>query len=161
MRNEGQPLLSHDFDFAGGSTNLYVFDTSPDIAYEVTFRPSSYIFSKHPAFSDDVFEFVIALKGGPKDRLPVSDPLVAGSIIKIFQDFFARRGVVAVYICDSSDNRQAARSRLFDRWYQQYRHLGFVKLDSVFLDPQGMIYTSVISINRILIKWRFSTHFCN
>ena len=131
MQNEEHPLLCYSFRFVGGAENVYVFATKQQSVYEVSFRPSSYIFPKNPAFSDDVFEFVIALQGGARDRLPVSDALVAGSIIKIFQDFFARRGVVAVYICDSSDNRQAARSRLFDRWYQQYRHLGFSKLDSI------------------------------
>ncbi len=138
-------MLGYSFRFVGGAENIYVFATKQQSVYEVSFRSSSYIFPKHPNFSDDVFEFVIALQGGSRDRLPVSDPLVAGTIIKIFQDFFARRGAVAVYICDSSDNRQATRSRLFDRWYQQYRHLGFLKLDSMFLDPQGTIYTSIVT----------------
>lgn len=145
MQNEEHLSSSYDIDFAGGPENVYVFRTTKDYLYKVTFRPSAYLFPQNPSFSQDVFEFVIALTNNRLVGLPLADPLIAPTIARIFQDFFARRGVVVVYICDSSDNRQAARSRMFDRWYQRYRYFGMIKMDAAILDPKGMIYTSVVT----------------
>lgn len=143
MQSEELPLSGYDFDFAEEPENTYVFRSSRGYLYKVLFKPSGYLFPE-TSFSGDVFEFVIALTNSSDGRLPLADPLIEPTIVKIFQDFFARRGVVAVYICDSSDNRQAVRSRMFNRWYERYRGLGFVKMDGALLDPFGIIYTSII-----------------
>lgn len=137
-------MSSYDIEFTGSNDNLYVFSTTQGYTYNIFFKPSGYVFAKHPVFADDTFEFVISLTNGPADSLPLSDPLIEPTIVKIFQDFFARRGVVVVYICDSSDNRQAVRHRMFNRWFDRYKHLGFVKFDAQLLDPSSTIYTSVM-----------------
>jgi hypothetical protein len=144
MQNEEHLLSAYNSRFNGGEHNLYTFQTSSGYIYEVSFKPSGYVFAKYPVFADDTFEFVISLTNGPADSLPLSDPLIEPTIVKIFQDFFARRGVVVVYICDSSDNRQAVRHRMFNRWFDRYKHLGFVKFDAQLLDPSSTIYTSVM-----------------
>jgi hypothetical protein len=144
MQNEEPQSSAYNFRFDGGETNSYFFDSNVGTTYAVLFKPSGYVFHKHPSIKEDVFEFVIDLVNKPIGRLPLADPLIEPTIARIFQDFFARRGVVVVYICDSSDNRQAVRHRMFNRWFHRYRHLGFVKLDAEFLDPLGIIYTSLI-----------------
>jgi hypothetical protein len=144
MNNAELPSSSYDIEFAGGLNNVYVFGTTLGFSYEVSFKPSGYIFAGYQHFSNDVFEFVIALKNNSADGLPLADPLIEATIVRIFRDFFARRGVVVVYICDSSDNRQAVRHRMFNRWFNRYKHLGFVKMDAEFRDPAGTIYTSML-----------------
>ena len=144
MQNEAPQSLAYNFRFDGGTSNTYVFLTTAGYWYNVSFKPSGYVFPRSPGFADDVFEFVIALTNGPSGSLPMADPLIEPTVVALFQDFFARRGVVVIYICDSSDDRQAIRHRLFNQWFLRYRHLGFVKLDAELDDPAGRIYTSVL-----------------
>jgi Family of unknown function (DUF6169) len=144
MQNEELQSLAYNFRFDSGETNTYFFDSQAGFTYSVMFKPSGYLFQNHLFFKEDVFEFVIGLINRPLGRLPLADPMIEPTIVRIFQDFFARRGVVVLYICDSSDNRQAIRHRMFSRWFDRYRHLGFVKVDAELRDPTGIIYTSLI-----------------
>jgi hypothetical protein len=144
MPNEQQPSAHHKFEFVGGLFNEYVFAANPGLTYEIRFVPSGYAFARHPDFKDDVFEFIVRLLNPAAGNMLVPDPLVEATIIAIFQDFFARRGLVAIYVCDSSDNRQAARARLFDRWFENNRPSGFSKIDTKLRDPNGTIYLSLL-----------------
>ncbi len=144
MQNEEPQSSAYSFRFDGGDANAYAFESKAGYVYLVTFKPSGYLFANSRSFVDDVFEFVISLTNNTSAGLPLADPLIEPTIVKIFQDFFARRGVVIVYICDSSDNRQAVRHRMFNRWFERYKHLGFVKFDAELRDPNGLIYTSVM-----------------
>ena len=48
------------------------------------------------------------------------DKKIKDTIIAIIEDFFIENQDVLLYICDTSDNREAARNRLFLRWFAQY-----------------------------------------
>lgn len=45
---------------------------------------------------------------------------IKDTIIAIIEDFFIANQDVLLYICDTSDNREAARNRLFLRWFEQH-----------------------------------------
>ncbi len=143
MQNAERPLFNYNFRFKGGETNSYFFDTNVGLTYEIRFVPSGYAFAQYPDFCDDIFEFAIRIVNPPA-RLPLADRFVEPTVVAIFRDFFARHGMVAIYVCDSSDNRQAVRARLFDRWFQNNRSFGFIKVDTSLNDPVGLIYLSMI-----------------
>lgn len=105
------------------------------------FKPSSYLFPNHPVFNKDVYEFIVRIQVNP----PV-DPLLPPTIAAIFHDFFQREGAVVVYICDSSDGRQAVRFRKFNSWYSYFEGRGTIlmKIDLEFEDKDVPIYTSLI-----------------
>lgn len=44
------------------------------------------------------------------------------TIIAIIEEFFAANDSAMLYICDTSDNRQSARDRLFAAWFNDYDH---------------------------------------
>lgn len=144
MLNAELPSSTYNVKFVGGQNNTYVFESASGITYEVLFISSGYIFAQNADFQDDVFEFVSRLTDYKADKLPLADSMIQATVIRIFEDFYQRRGMVAVYICDSSDNRQAVRARMFNRWFANYRHLGFVKVDAILDDPAGQIYTSLL-----------------
>lgn len=49
-----------------------------------------------------------------------NDPKVRGTIICIIEEFFRLNPNVLLYMCDSTNNQQAMRSRLFLRWFNAY-----------------------------------------
>ncbi len=144
MQSEEPQLSSYNFRFTGGDSNTYVFETGSGSSYEITFKPSGYLFDEQDAFRDDVYEFSINLISHKSARLPLTDPLIAPTVVGVFQDFHDKHGLVVIYICDSSDNRQLVRYRKFGIWFHRYRHLGFIKMDVEIDDPRGTIYTSLL-----------------
>ncbi|GAB3046641.1 DUF6169 family protein [Spirosoma pulveris] len=146
MQNEGQQSLKHDFTFGGGPTNSYYFANGLGLTYEVMFQPSGYLFPDYPDFNGDVYEFIIRIEENILTINPPADPLLPPTIAAIFRDFFKREGAVVVYICDSSDGRQAVRFRKFNSWYSYFEGRGttLMKIDLEFEDKEQPVYTSLI-----------------
>ena len=49
-----------------------------------------------------------------------NDPLVKETVSVIIREFFQQEPAVILYICDTSDNRQRIRDRLFTSWFEEY-----------------------------------------
>lgn len=47
------------------------------------------------------------------------DPFVKTTILAILYEFFDKNDEIILYICDTSDGREASRNRLFLRWFKQ------------------------------------------
>jgi len=141
-----QSLTQYDFEFAGGKFNSYIFQTTHHIVYEVTFKPSSYLFEPYYSFKDETFEFSILVIENPTAGTPPSDHLIPGTIASIFSNFFSENQRIVVYICETSDNKSAARSRKFSQWFNIYKGTAFVKIDmQMGQDTDGQtFFTSMI-----------------
>lgn len=75
------------------------------------------------------------------------DDRVSATIISILHSFFNDNPLihnVLYYVCDYSDQRQEARSNLFDKWHK--KHLGvFLKDDIEYKTPEnGILYGHLI-----------------
>lgn len=135
----------YDFLFLGGENHTYVFVTAHEIIYEVKFKPSSYLFAGNPILQDNAFEFSLLIADNPHAIRPPLDSLIPQTIANIFFDFFTNRDRIIVYICDSSDLKQAARNRKFDSWFHYYKGLEYFKTESMLYDKSGIVYyTSLI-----------------
>jgi Family of unknown function (DUF6169) len=121
---------SYKYRFLGGKNNVYAFETDNQISYEVKFVPSGYIFEKgHPAY-DYTFEFVISVVENNTGKNPPLDRKLPHT---------------TVYICDSSDDKQAFRFRKFNNWFELFKGTAYRKFDAFFVDNDGTdIYTSLI-----------------
>jgi hypothetical protein len=145
MPNIEQIREFYDYKFLGGKNNIYAFETDNEISYEVKFVPSGYIFEEeHPA-RDFTYEFVIGVVENNTGKNPPLDKKIPHTIALIFQDFFQENRNVGVYICDSSDDKQAFRFRKFNIWFNLFKGTAYYKFDATFPDKDGaVIYTSLI-----------------
>lgn len=134
------PILS------GKNDNEYTFDTASQVAYEVVFKPSPYLFDEGSAFSRHVVELVIRISKDSVNQRPGLDKLVAPTIASIITDYYQiRHETVALYICDSSDGKQAARKRKFDDWFRYFNQDDFLKHDLPITDlNDGVTYYNAI-----------------
>ena len=48
------------------------------------------------------------------------DPKILDVVTIIIEEFFSQEPTVMLYICDSTDKRQAARDRLYHLWFYDY-----------------------------------------
>ena len=136
---------SYSFEFSGGKNNSFIFRTDFGLQYEIKFVPSGYIFPEgHPA-QDYTYEFVIGVLENNTGKNPPLDKKIPQTIALIFKEFFQEHRNVGVYICDSSDNKQAFRFRKFNTWFHFFKGLTYHKIDSSFKDKDDVvIYTSLI-----------------
>ena len=51
-----------------------------------------------------------------------NDMKVRDTIFLIIEEFFASNPNILLYQCETGDNRQAMRDRLFLRWFKNYEH---------------------------------------
>lgn len=144
MQNEEStyPNQKYSFSFLGEIDNIYSFQTQNGYVYEVLFRPTPYLFGAESLYSSFVYELIIRVaKNNSNKKRPPFDQLVAPTIAEIFTDFYEKAPrTIAIYICDSSDNRQLIRQAKFSRWFEYFDKDDFTKLDDTIRDSEGIIY---------------------
>lgn len=156
-----QQITPYEYLFLGGNENVYGFETVNQIVYELKFKSTSYIFEKRLNFPIDAFEFVISVALNPTGKNPPLDSQIPLTIATIFKDFFQRiPEQVIVYICDSSDFRQATRKRKFDQWIEYFKGNDFVKINTTIVDLEGRVFHNALIIrkdnpNRLIITEAF------
>ena len=63
----------------------------------------------------------------------------------VLEDFFKNEGVVLDYICETDDNRQAARHRIFHKWYSSALDKDSYSMRDLHIRYEGIdFYSSVI-----------------
>ena len=138
------PQNSYEFLYAGGDQNAYFFVTDREVAYQVKFVPSDYLFSSQSTFQIQAFEMSISVAEKPAGGRVPADLLIPLTIAAIFFDFFQTREQVVVYVCDTSDKRQSARARKFDAWFYAYSHVHLAKLNKIIPDGDKFTFISMI-----------------
>ena len=77
------------------------------------------------------------------------DPDVKNTTLVIVDEFFRENLDGLLYLCDTSDSREAARNRLFLRWFEESAEPErfTIKTASAVIEGQG-IYAAIIVENR-------------
>ncbi|MCE8952155.1 DUF6169 family protein [Bacteroides thetaiotaomicron] len=115
---------------AASDGNSLIFHTQYGLTYEVGFV-EDYTF-----FDENAYQFFIVEKNGKRF---LKDSLVRATVWAIVETFFQENCNVLLYVCDTSDGKQAIRDRLFEIWFyeyekqQEYVHLAAkVESDAVY-----------------------------
>lgn len=103
--NKTSPYIISIFDSKGS----YVFTTDNGYEYVITFMID------YNLQSDKVYQFIITNSKQPHSS---KDYKVRDAIIAIVKNFFTLNNNTILYFCDTSDNRQYQRDRLFKRWIE-------------------------------------------
>lgn len=130
------------YEFVPDASNtVFRFATVHELTYEVRFAPSGYLFLNYPELNDYIFELVIKLLANATGSRTPPDSRIIATVAVIFSAFLEQNKRVIVYICDTSDKRQAVRARKFNGWFEQYQSTtGLYKVDQTIMDAQGVIY---------------------
>jgi hypothetical protein len=162
QEESSSPNPNYNFDFLGGIDNSYSFQTQNEFVYEILFRPTPYLFGETSIYGDLIYEFIIRVaRNNSNKKQPPFDALVAPTIAAIFTDFYEKAPLtIAIYICDSSDNRQLIRQAKFNRWFEYFDKDDFTKLDDTIRESDGTIYPVSLTVkynnpHRKAIFWAF------
>lgn len=105
------------------------FTTRHGISYSVGFVRDVSI------SENGVYQFFLIKTSGGKGP---KDENIFETIRVILEEFFALDEVVMLYICDTTDGRQASRDRLFHAWFYSY-----------YESASYMMYTQTMTIDHV------------
>ena len=83
----------------------YMLTTDYGVNYTISFMPSDLM----PEY--DAYEFAIS---NTNNRKSPRDYKLRQTILTLIYEFFRQRNAVMLYLCETGDNRQKYRSRLFE-----------------------------------------------
>ncbi len=88
------------------------------VYYLVKFSEGSYYFTGFPSYLS-VFEFSISVINLGENLTPPLDYRVEATVVTILKTFLSNHENSILYICETRDNKQQARYRKFDTWFNQ------------------------------------------
>ena len=93
--------------------NEYKFITDYGVSYRIIFSDNQDIW-KNGAYEFSIFN--------DNHKTSPNDPKVKGTIEAIIEEFFLTNPNILLYQCETGDNRQATRARLFTKWFNEYAY---------------------------------------
>ena len=93
--------------------NEYKFITDYDVSYRIIFSDNQDIW-KNGAYEFSIFN--------DNHKASPNDLKVKGTIEAIIEEFFLTNPNILLYQCETGDNRQAMRARLFTKWFKDYAY---------------------------------------
>lgn len=113
----------------------FVFHTHANVVYYVSFKEDMEIAGL------DSYQFIIERKSEKQGY----DAEVKDSIIAIINEFFAQNNDILLYICDTSDGREAIRNRLFIRWFKEtdIDNMFEIKTADAIVEGEGMFFAII------------------
>lgn len=122
----------------GGNISSYCFSTIYGVDYAVDFVIDDLL------ESDESYQLIIANLNNKKAPRDVA---VRDTVMSIVEEFFMMNVATVLYICETGDNKQQMRSRLFEYWFSEYKyqHL-YTLLSSSVLDGEGVANFATIII---------------
>lgn len=103
--------LNSPYTYWPMENNSYGFRTDYGVIYRVGFYENNLI------WADDTYEFGI---NNENHKTSPNDKKVKKTILAIIEEFFLSNPTVLLYQCETGDNRQAMRARLFAKWFNDY-----------------------------------------
>lgn len=94
------------------SSDSYKFRTDFGVVFRVVFTRNQDIWQDNEAY-----EFGLFNENGLTSP---NDTKVKATIQCIIEEFFLTNPNILLYQCETGDNRQAMRARLFKRWFSDY-----------------------------------------
>lgn len=127
--------------------HVFEFTTERGVRYKTYFLDYSMVFEKYPDLICPIYSFgVEVLEGNPACSPP--DPKVGATIAEVVRLFLTETENIIVYVCDNLDNRQHARKRKFDNWFNLYNDGAYSKYNNISLIDGMKIYNSLIVHNQ-------------
>lgn len=93
--------------------NSFIFETKHGVVYSVGFLQDVSF------YRDGVYQFYLINMSG---KTISADKYISETVRVIIEEFFTHKEAVMLYICDTTDGRQASRDRLFRIWFDTYVH---------------------------------------
>lgn len=123
-----------------GKRSFYDFFTAHGVHYSVGFMEDDTL------LSCEAYQLIIA---NVNNRKSPRDICVRDTVLLIVDEFFNQNNATLLYICETEDNKQSIRNRLFEHWFSTYKRKAcFTWMTSSIVDLEGVVnYATIILRN--------------
>ena len=118
------------------ASGSFFFDTEKRRPYHVAFIEDP-LFYEH-----GIYQYCL-----DTDVHAEADSHVYEVVVALIEEYFKSSAKGLLYVCDSMDGRQAARNRLFNRWFNAYAHR-----DEFLLLQREVPYEGVLQYVSLIIR---------
>ena len=127
------------------SEGAYGFKTDFGVLYRIMFIPDATI------WESGAYEFCILNEN--KKPSP-GDKQLRETIFCIIEEFFTMNPEILLYQCETGDNRQTMRDRLFLRWFCEYEHsdLYYIKVAEIVAENVSNFAAVIVQKNNPELK---------
>lgn len=127
------------YHLASTSNANLTFDTDFGVSYTIGFELDDSI------WQDGAYQFYIINTNQKKSP---NDPKVRKTIECVIEEFFQDENRIMLYICETGDDKQLARGRLFSNWFSQSPLSSIYHYESISLLSEGIINYAAIMIRK-------------
>lgn len=117
----------------------YLFKTDFGGLFNISFLENTIIWNK------DTYEFGIFNVTG---KTSPNDIKLKKTVIAIIEEFFHDNPNVLLFQCETGDNKQSARARLFQRWFDDYPQKDKFFIKVVMIEDEGIENYDAIIVQR-------------
>jgi hypothetical protein len=135
--------LSSPYQLLENDDYSYEFVTHQGLKYAVYFLDYGFMFSEYPGIANNIYSFNIEVIAGD-ETVAAGDERIGITVVEVFRLFFEKIRNVAVYVCDSMDDRQQARKRKFDLWFWKYSDGSILKEDGIAIVEEVEILNALL-----------------
>ncbi len=100
--------------------DYFSFTTDRGVEYECNFYSAAEYFVEYPDIASNVFLFNVSRIS--KEVIKGIDYRIQFTVVEIVAQFLTSKVNAVVYVCDTSDGRDAARFKKFKSWYFYAEH---------------------------------------
>ena len=118
--------------------NSFMFETKHGVVYSVGFLQDVSF------YGEGVYQFYLI---NLSSKIIGADENISETVRVIIEEFFTQKEAVMLYICDTTDGRQASRDRLFRIWFNTY-----ILNDSYSMYTESMIIDNIRYYSSILLR---------
>ena len=119
--------------------NSFMFETEHGVVYSVGFLQDVSF------YTEGVYQFYLMNMSG---KTISADEKISETVRVIIEEFFSHKEAVMLYICDTSDGRQASRDRLFRIWFDTYIYNSSYSLHTESMEIDKVRYYSSILMRK-------------
>ncbi len=128
-------LLS-DYKVIAIADDTVEFTTDYGVEYHINFM------ADYSIWEDNAYQFVIINKN--KKASP-NDEKLKNTLFAIVENFFSENKNILLYICETGDGKQEARSKLFLRWFGNYKNASkYYMQDTEIVNEEESNYAALI-----------------
>ena len=115
------------------------FETDSGVEYRVNFMED------YSIWENNAYQVVVINKNSKSSP---NDEKLKQTLVAIIEEFFAENPSILLYICETGDGKQAARSRLFVHWFKNYEGAERIYFEDVEIVSEGISNYAALIVER-------------
>lgn len=133
-------VIPYKLTASTADSNTFWFTTDYGVTYAISFTLNNLL------FGIDAYEFAIV---NTNNRKSPRDSKLRQTVQTFIYEFFKEPKAVLLYLCETGDNKQRSRNRLFESWFKSSSHKSeLVYLTSSICDDEDVTnYFGLITRN--------------